>query len=162
QEDLALQVRVQRTQHGILAARQLDGDVVWQLYLGPHPSSDDRTSSETRRPSARPSTAAIACLMAVPMSFTDSAPLSRTAPAPLPRAGAAVTRRPAGRRPPPRRRDRLAPLRGRSGRPPGDVCARGARRRARPGNLPWPPSAARTARVAAPRPLPSRQRASRS
>ena len=37
QEHLALQMRLERAQHGVLAARQLDGDVVGKLDLGPHP-----------------------------------------------------------------------------------------------------------------------------
>ena len=79
QEDLAVEVRLERAQHRVLAARQLGGDVVRELDLRPHPCSAARTSPDTRLPSARPSTAAIACFIAVPMSFADCAPLSRTA-----------------------------------------------------------------------------------
>ena len=79
QEDLAVQVRLERAQHGVLAAGQLGGDFVGELDLRPHPASAARTSPDTRLPSARPSTAAIACFIAMPMSLADAAPLSRTA-----------------------------------------------------------------------------------
>ena len=79
QKHLALQLRLQRAQHSVLTARQLGGDLVRQLDLRPHPLSAARTSADTRLPSARPSTAAIALPIAGPMSFTDPAPLSRTA-----------------------------------------------------------------------------------
>ena len=78
QEHLALQLLLQRAQDGVLTARQLGGENVRQLDLRPHPLSAPRTSADTRLPSARPSTTAIAFPIARPMSFTDSAPLSRT------------------------------------------------------------------------------------
>ena len=37
QEHLALQMRLERAEDRVLAARQLGGDVVGQLELGPHP-----------------------------------------------------------------------------------------------------------------------------
>ena len=69
QEHLAGEVRLERAQDRVLAAGQLGGDFVGELDLRPHPCSAARTRPETRLPSARPSTAAIAWRMATPMSF---------------------------------------------------------------------------------------------
>ena len=77
QKELAGKVILERAQHGVLTAGELGGDVVGELELRPHPVSDARTSSETRLPSARPSTAAIACFIDRPVSLADAAPVSR-------------------------------------------------------------------------------------
>ena len=76
---LQRQMPLQRTQHRVLGARQLGGDLVAQLDLRPHPPSAALTRPETRLPSARPSTAAITLFIAWPMSLGDCAPLSATA-----------------------------------------------------------------------------------
>ena len=79
QVDLAVEMRLQRAQHRVLTAGQLGGDFVGELDLRSHPCSAALTSPDTRLPSARPSTAAIACFIATPMSLAEEAPLSRTA-----------------------------------------------------------------------------------
>ena len=155
QEDLAVEVRLQRAQHHVLAARQLGGDVVGELDLRPHPCSAARTSSDTRLPSARPSTAAIACFIAAPMSLArlraavatacvtiavelllgelrrqigaDQLRLGLLAAGEVLAPGVAVGARP----------------------PPAGACARDAAPPARHRRLPWRPSAARRARAAA-------------
>src|SRR5581483_2260595 len=79
QEDPAVEMGLERTEHGILAAGKLGCDLVRELDLPPHRRSAALTIPDTRLPSARPSTAAIAVRIAAPMSFVLSAPLSRTA-----------------------------------------------------------------------------------
>src|SRR5262249_45666505 len=115
QEHLAVEVLLERAQHGVLAAGQLGRDFVRQLELGPHPASEARTSSDTRLPSARPSTAPIAWRIATPMSFGDCAPLSVTARSTISRssasdssAGRYAAIRPASASSPPARSSRPA------------------------------------------------------
>ena len=69
-------------------ARQLGGDLVGELDLLTHSELRSRTSAETRLPSARPSTSAIAAFITWPMSFGDVAPVSAIARGTIPRSSA--------------------------------------------------------------------------
>ena len=79
QVDLAVEVGLECPKDSVLATGQLRGDLIGEFDLRPHPCNAARTSPETRFPSARPSTAAIAWRIATPMSFGVLAPLSCTA-----------------------------------------------------------------------------------
>src|SRR3954447_21605719 len=82
QEHVGLEVALERLEHRVAAAGQLLGRLVVDLDLGPHaPWSASLTFSETRLPSARPATCAIATGMTWPMSRGDSAPLCAIASA---------------------------------------------------------------------------------
>ena len=165
QEDLAVEVLLERAQDRVLAARQLGGDFVGKLDLRPHPCSAARTIPDTRLPSARPSTAAIACFIAAPMSFGEAAPLSRTACSTI--AESSCSESSAGRYDSMIAASASSPA-ARSSRPPSGrrlpprdgACARAAAPRARPRRPPWRPSAARRAPAAGRRPFPFRLRAS--
>ena len=79
QEHAAGEMGLERPQDRVLAAGQLRRDFVGQLDLRSHPCRAARTIPDTRLPSARPSTSAIAWRIAIPMSFGLEAPLSATA-----------------------------------------------------------------------------------
>ena len=82
QEDPHAEPLLERPQHRVLAAGERGGEVVGKLELPSHAfASAARTASETRRPSARPATAAIAIGITRPRSLTVCAPDCATAPA---------------------------------------------------------------------------------
>src|SRR3954470_19790812 len=82
QEDVGLEIALERLEQRVAAAGQLLGRLVVDLDLGPHaPCSASLTFSETRLPSARPATCAIAPGMTLPMSRGDAAPVCATASA---------------------------------------------------------------------------------
>ncbi len=67
QEDLALEVRLERAQDGVLAAGQLSGDLARQLDLGPHAvraRGAHRAPTDRRAPSARPRPPPSRCFIA--------------------------------------------------------------------------------------------------
>ena len=69
---------LERAQHGVLGARQLGRDGRLECDLLAHASSEARarTSSLTRRPSARPAAFDITADITLPISFCDCAPVS--------------------------------------------------------------------------------------
>src|SRR5205823_1834423 len=95
QEQLAVQMSLQRAQDVVLAAGQLRGDRVGELDLGAVAGgglvghqwfSASLTCCDTRRPSARPATSDMTSGMTLPMSFGEVAPLRSTAPATISRS----------------------------------------------------------------------------
>src|SRR3954451_2993140 len=83
QEDLCVEVPLERAQHGVLGAGQLRGDSRIEGDLLPH-CSLARTSSLTRLPSARPAALDITDDITLPISRCGSAPVSATAPSTSP------------------------------------------------------------------------------
>src|SRR5205807_9039860 len=82
QEDVAVQVPLQRLEDRVLRPRQAGGHLVGKLQLTPHYApSASRTFCATRLPPARPPTLAIATDITRPMSPGASAPASATASA---------------------------------------------------------------------------------
>ena len=83
QEDVAVEVALERPQDRVLAARQLGGDGVVELerlaHLDAHESlaSASRTRADARLPSARPPALAITTFITSPMSLGPLAPVSR-------------------------------------------------------------------------------------
>ena len=71
---------LERAEHRVVAARERGREVVGELELPSHAfASAARTCSDTRRPSARPATSAIAIGITRPRSLTVSAPDCATA-----------------------------------------------------------------------------------
>ena len=81
QVELAVEVRLERAQHGVVGARQLGGHDVVELELRAHQESASLTLAETRLPSARPPTLGISTPMTLPMSAGVAAPDSAIASA---------------------------------------------------------------------------------
>src|ERR1700704_6331221 len=82
QEDVGLEIALERLEHRVAAAREFLRRVVVELDLRPHaPCSFSLTLSDTRRPSARPATSRMATGMTLPMSRGVSSPVSATAAA---------------------------------------------------------------------------------
>ena len=80
QEELALDVGLERAQDLVVGAAEGGRDLVGDLELAAHqPRSASCASAETRLPSARPSTRAIDAFMTWPMSLGELAPVSATA-----------------------------------------------------------------------------------
>ncbi len=85
QVDVAVEVALERAQHGVLAARQLGGDGIVELerlahYVVRAPSAS-RTRAAARFPSARPPARAITSFITRPMSAGAAAPVSAIAAA---------------------------------------------------------------------------------
>ncbi len=78
QEDVAVDVLVERAEDRVAVAAERRRGVVGDLDLAPHRRASD-TSALTRLPSARPATFGIAAFMTAPMSLGDVAPDSATA-----------------------------------------------------------------------------------
>src|SRR5206468_10859958 len=74
QVEVAVQMRLQRPQDGIVGAGELGGDEVVELELSAHQLSASRTLADTRLPSARPPTLGISTPMTLPMSCGVAAP----------------------------------------------------------------------------------------
>ena len=85
QEQVAVDVALERAQDAVAAAAERGGDLVGDLDLAAHQRSASCTSAETRLPSARPPTFGIAAFMTWPMSFGEVAPDSATASATMAR-----------------------------------------------------------------------------
>ena len=75
QVQLALDVALERAQHGVRRAGELRRDLVRKLDLLTH-RAPPAPSADTRLPSARVPTFAIVAFMTRPMSFGDVAPVS--------------------------------------------------------------------------------------
>ena len=87
QEELAVEVLLERAQDAVAGARERGGGVVGEFDRATHqPLSASWTSAETRLPSARPATFGIATFITCPMSFGEVAPVSATAPATIARS----------------------------------------------------------------------------
>ena len=82
EEQVALDVLLERAQDPVAGAAQRGGDLVGDLELAAHAQrSASCTRPETRRPSARPATRPIVAFMTLPMSLGDVAPVSASASA---------------------------------------------------------------------------------
>ncbi len=79
EEDLAVEVLLERLHHRVARAGELGGDVVRKLQLRPQGVSISFTAALTRFPSARPLTFGITRLMTLPISCGEEAPDSATA-----------------------------------------------------------------------------------
>ena len=87
QEQLAVDVALERAQDLVVGAAERGGDLVGELDLAAHqPRSASWASAETRLPSARPATRAIDAFMTWPMSLGELAPVSATASATIARS----------------------------------------------------------------------------
>src|SRR6185503_10749905 len=79
EEDLAVEVLLERLHDRVAQARKLGGDLVRELDMYPQGVSISFTAALTRLPSARPFTCGITRPMTLPISCGDDAPDSATA-----------------------------------------------------------------------------------
>src|SRR5262249_33834252 len=87
QEQLAVDVALERAQDLIVGSAESGGDLVGDLELAAHqPRSASWASAETRLPSARPATRAIDAFMTWPMSLGRPAPAAAPASATIARS----------------------------------------------------------------------------